>query len=90
MLHLFSLSLFLQKKNFKKEKNWKKVWKKRLGKSTQQKKAVLRVASNERRLIKGNLIGSKANSQQAPVHWLREITKAKLSSAKTFFNHIFL
>ena len=23
--------------------------------------------------------------QQAPVHWLREITKAKLSQAKTFF-----
>ena len=34
--------------------------------------------------MKGNLIGSKANSQQAPVHWLREITKAKLSSAKPF------
>ena len=23
-------------------------------------------------------MGSKANSQQAPVHWLREITKAQL------------
>ena len=40
--------------------------------------------------IKGNLVSSKANSQQAPVHWLREITKVKLSSAKTFCNHIFL
>ena len=40
--------------------------------------------------IKGNLIDSKAKSQQAPVHWLREITKAKLCQAKTFFNHIFL
>ena len=25
------------------------------------------------------------NSQQTPVHWLREITKAQLSQAKTFF-----
>ena len=32
----------------------------------------------------------KANFQQAPVHWPREITKAKLSQAKNFFNHIFL
>ena len=24
------------------------------------------------------------------MHWLREITKAKLCQAKTFFNHIFL
>ena len=40
--------------------------------------------------IKGNSIGSKATSQQTPVHWLREITKAKLSKAKTFCNHIFL
>ena len=30
---------------------------------------------------------SKANSQQ---DWLREITKAKLSQAKSFFIHIFL
>ena len=28
--------------------------------------------------IKGNLIDSKATSQQTPVHWLREITNAKL------------
>ena len=35
-------------------------------------------------------MGSKANSQQAPVHWTREITKAKLSQAKFFFIHIFL
>ena len=31
-----------------------------------------------------------ANSQKAPVHWLRKITKAKLIQAKTFFNHIVL
>ena len=31
--------------------------------------------------IKGNLRDSKANSQQAPVHWLRKITKTKLSQA---------
>ena len=31
-----------------------------------------------------NSIGSKATSQQTSVHWLREITKAKLSKAKTF------
>ena len=35
-------------------------------------------------------MGSKVNSQQAPVHWLREITKAKLSQAKSFSIHIFL
>ena len=35
-------------------------------------------------------MGSKANFQQAPVHWPREITKAKLSQAKSFFIHIFL
>ena len=35
-------------------------------------------------------MGSKANSQQDPVHWPREITKAKLSQAKSFFIHIFL
>ena len=29
----------------------------------------------------GNLRDSKANSQEAPVHWLREITKTKLSQA---------
>ena len=29
-----------------------------------------------------NSRGSKANCQHAPVHWLREITKAKLSQAK--------
>ena len=29
-----------------------------------------------------NSRGSKANSQQAPMHWLREITKAKLSQAR--------
>ena len=34
-------------------------------------------------------MGSKANSQQAPVHWPREITKAKLSQAKPLFIHIF-
>ena len=28
-----------------------------------------------------NSRGSKANSKQAPMHWLREITKAKLSQA---------
>ena len=33
---------------------------------------------------------SKANFQQAPVHCSREITKAKLSQAKSFFIHIFL
>ena len=27
-------------------------------------------------------MGSKTNSQQAPVHWLGEITKAKLSLAE--------
>ena len=32
--------------------------------------------------IKGNLMGSKTNSQQALVHWLREITKAELCQAK--------
>ena len=32
--------------------------------------------------IKGNSRGSKANSQQALVHWLGEITKAKLSLAE--------
>ena len=31
---------------------------------------------------KRNLRGSRANSQQASVHWLREITKAKLSQAE--------
>ena len=30
-------------------------------------------------------MGSKTNSQQAPVHWLREITKAKVRQAKPFF-----
>ena len=35
-------------------------------------------------------MGSKANFQQVPVHWPREITKAKLSQAKSFFIHIFL
>ena len=35
-------------------------------------------------------MGSKANFQQAPVHWPREIIKAKLSQAKSFFIHIFL
>ena len=33
---------------------------------------------------KRNLMGSKANFQQAPVHWPKEITKAKLSQAKSF------
>ena len=32
-------------------------------------------------------MGSKTNSQQAPVHWLREITKAKVRQAKPFFIH---
>ena len=32
-------------------------------------------------------MGSKVNSQQAPVHWLREITKAKVRQAKPFFIH---
>ena len=32
-------------------------------------------------------MGSKTNSQQAPVHRLREITKAKLRQAKPFFIH---
>jgi len=31
---------------------------------------------------KGNSRDSKANSKQALVHWLKEITKAKLSQAK--------
>ena len=35
-------------------------------------------------------MGSKANFQQAPVPWPREITKAKMSQAKSFFIHIFL
>ena len=35
-------------------------------------------------------MGSGANYHQAPVHWPREITKAKLSQAKSFFIHIFL
>ena len=35
-------------------------------------------------------MGSKANYQQSPVHWPREITKPKLSQAKSFFIHIFL
>ena len=35
-------------------------------------------------------MGSKANSQQAPVDWLWEITNAKLCQAKSFFIHIFL
>ena len=35
-------------------------------------------------------MGSKANFQQAPVHWPREITKAKLSQVKSFFIHISL
>ena len=30
-------------------------------------------------------MGSKTNSQQAPEHWLREITKAKVRQAKPFF-----
>ena len=30
-------------------------------------------------------MGSKTNSQQAAVHWLREITKAKVRQAKPFF-----
>ena len=30
---------------------------------------------------------SKLNSHQALVHWPREITKAKLSQAKSFFIH---
>ena len=34
-------------------------------------------------------MGSNANYQQAPVHWPREITKAKLSQAKPLFIHIF-
>ena len=34
-------------------------------------------------------MGSKANFKQAPVHWPREITKAKLSQAKPLFIHIF-
>ena len=33
--------------------------------------------------IKGNSRSSKANSLQAPMHWIREITKAKLSQAET-------
>ena len=32
--------------------------------------------------LKGNSIASKANSQQATVHWLWEITKAKLSQTE--------
>ena len=32
--------------------------------------------------IKGNLRDSKANYQQTQVHWLREITKAKLGRVK--------
>ena len=32
-------------------------------------------------------MGSKTNSQQAPEHWLREITKAKVRQAKPFFIH---
>ena len=35
-------------------------------------------------------MGSKVNSQQAQVHWLMEITKAKLSQAKYFFILIFV
>ena len=32
-------------------------------------------------------MGSETNSQQAPVYWLREITKAKVRQAKPFFIH---
>ena len=32
-------------------------------------------------------MGSKTNSQQPPVYWLREITKAKMRQAKPFFIH---
>ena len=35
-------------------------------------------------------MSSKANFQKAHVHWPREIAKAKLSQAKSFFIHIFL
>ena len=40
--------------------------------------------------IKENLMDPKPNSQQAPVHWPREITKAKLNQAKSSFIHIFV
>ena len=36
-------------------------------------------------------MGSKKNSQQAPVHWPREITKAKLSQVIVlFYSHLFI
>ena len=34
-------------------------------------------------------MGSKVNSQQAPVYWAREIIKAKLSQAKPISIYIF-
>ena len=36
-------------------------------------------------------MGSKANFKQAPVHWPREITKAKLSQVIVlFYSHLFI
>ena len=53
---------------------------KKILKGFEQKFASLRLQTPLK--IKGNLKGSRANSPQAPVHWLREVTKAKLSQAE--------